>query len=311
MVIKDVHKVGGHTPDPEAIAKEVAEGPPQVDIVAKVQKAAAEGAAMRSFMEASGLQPSGTAGQQQRAEEKFGLTLDVAKLMESQSAVTNTLLTQLTSMMQHNLSAQQNTQLQEVQRGLQEIREGLRGTPADPVQSLLDNQEKLMKVMDLMKGPAGVPAQIPLGHSATDFATVLELTKLQMAQQEAQRRWEEERLERQHHYEAERMKWQQDFQIRLLELQDSRARKDQATDMFSSIATAIASGLDTKGAPAQVAARAPAMSPAPVPKAFPCQVCGAVLKVSDPQAAGVVCDSCRAEYTFTEQEGEPPEHGDT
>lgn len=300
MAVKDIYSAGGRLPDPGDLAKETVESP-QTDVVAKVAKAAADGAAIRSFMEASGLQSH--AGQQPptKAEEKFGVTLDIAKILESQSAMTNAMFTQITELMKNNMAAQQSTQLQQVQHGLAEIQRALQ-TPSDPFQSFLDNQEKFKKLMELMKSTAEVPSGIALNAgSAADFSTVLELTKLNMAMREADRRWEAEKLDRTEKLELDKMRLERDFQLKLMELKDGRERKDEAKDLLGTIAAAVVAGMDGKDGAQVTQAQQVALKPVRVPKTFTCEQCGEKVQVESSQATGAVCGQCGAEYTFAER----------
>ena len=173
---------------------------------------------------------------------------------------------------------------------------------ADPLTLLVQTDNQLGQLFDRWKQREGVPKGVPVGMSDVNVMLQLEDMKLKGAREERafqadMMKWKSER-------EDAQMRWKSDFDLKMLEFQDTRQGRQRAGDIFEDILGAVSDGIDSQPAGAgqqqEAGGAASQVEPARHIKAFRCSTCKDVVQVPTPDTESIACEKCGTVYDLKE-----------
>jgi len=228
----------------------------------------------------------------EKTEEKT--TVDIASIVNAQTNLTQTLITQLTDMVKNRPA---DPFVEHLKDEVTTVRQRLEGG-ADPMAVLLANMEVFDKLMDTVKTRLGI-GQVQT--QVSDIPRLLELEQMKFEHDERRHQWELEREDRKQQWEIENKQRERDYRLKLLEFTDSRKAKEKATDSFQDLIGSVVDSLETERAAVGEAATQESGT-IKIPKAFKCLNCGHVIRVPRDQdlEVPIICDQCGQEHVLQE-----------
>ncbi len=243
--------------------------------VARIQKAYFEGEELKAFKHGAGIDTPAAAP----PAVKESSSLDVAGVVQAQSALVGTLITQIVDLVKVKPTAGEDPLMKFLLEELRDMRAKADNAP-DPLAYLFESQERLGAISQKLKASLGLGEGVRVGTQ--DIGGMISLEEAKMEREERQRRWETERDMTTRQYERENQRWNREFDLKLAEFKEGQANRQNTTDMFGDLIGSVVEALNIERGVTAAGQAPPHPTPAPTaatpveappPPPFECPEC--------------------------------------